>query len=175
MSNRHAKYIIAAAAAAFSVLGAPNASAIILVQTSDNGFYNNSIGNLLNLSNTGIDQCAEPFPTGNDCTTTYASAPNLSAANGVLGNWLTDPLNLNANWSATQISIPNSWAVGTEVAVIYEFDTLGATNVVAKFGVDNGIFVWLDGVFQLGARAGGGVAAGEYTVNVDRPPLGGPC
>ncbi|HEU4427555.1 MAG TPA: hypothetical protein VFT98_02280 [Myxococcota bacterium] len=41
------------------------------------------------------------------------------------------------------IAIPNQWTVNTEVAVIYQFDTLSATNVVARFGVDNGIFVWL--------------------------------
>jgi len=142
------------------------AEAVTLVQTSDPGLYNNNIGTLLNLSNTGSDTCLEPFPVSNDCNTTYPTAPNLSAASARLGNWLTDPLNLNEFWSATPIAVPNSWAVGTEVAVIYQFDTLGATNVVARFGVDNGIFVWLDGVYQLGARAGGGTFLGEYVVNI---------
>jgi len=142
------------------------AGAVILVQTSDPGFYNNNIGNLLNLSNTGTDTCAEPFPTSNDCATTYPTAPSLSAASAPLGNWLTDPANLNASWSATQIPIPNSWAVGTEVAVIYQFDTLSATNVVASFGVDNGIFLWLDGEYLFGARGPGAVTLGEYTIPV---------
>ena len=157
-----------ATAFGFGMLAISHAAsaAVVLVQTSDPGFYNNSIGTALNLSNTGTDTCAEPFPTGNDCTTTYPTAPNLSAASSILGNWLSDPLHLNSNWSATQISIPNSWAVGTETAVIYQFNTLGATNVVAKFGVDNGIFVWLDGEYLLGTRAAGGVGVYEYTVNV---------
>ena len=142
------------------------ANAIILVQTSDPGYYNNSIGTVLNLSNTGSDTCAEPFPTGNDCTNTYPIQPNLSAAGSILGNWLGDPLHLNSHWSASPIAIPNSWAVNTEVAIIYEFDTLGATNVQALFGVDNGMFVWLDGVYKLGARAGGGPSLGEYSVNI---------
>ncbi len=40
--------------------------------------------------------------------------------------------------------------------MIYRFDTLGATNVVASFGVDNGIFAWIDGVYLGGVRRGGG-------------------
>ena len=138
---------------------------VTLVQTSDPGYYNNRIGTLLNLSNTGVDNCAEPFPVSNDCSATYATAPDLSAASTVLGNWLTDPLNLNANWVASP-AIPNSWAVGTEVAVMYQFNTLGATNVQARFGVDNGIYVWLDGIYRLGRRDPGGVSLGEYTVNL---------
>ncbi len=141
------------------------AAPITLVQTSDPGYYNNAIGTVLNLSNTGTDTCAEPFPTSNDCSTTYPTAPNLSAASSALGNWLTNPLSLNSNWSF-MASIPNSWAIGTEVAVMYQFNTLGATNVVAKFGVDNGIFVWLDGTYLLGTRAAGGVGVYEYTVNI---------
>ncbi len=50
---------------------------------------------------------------------------------------------------------------------MYRFDTLGATNVVARFGVDNGIFVWLDGNYLFGARGPGGVNPGEYVI-----PLG---
>ena len=139
---------------------------VTLVQTADPGFYNNNIGTALNLSNTGIDNCAEPFPISNDCATTYPSAPNLSAASSVLGNWLTDPLNLNSNWSSSRIPIPNSWTPGTEVAVIYQFDTLGATGVNASFGVDNGIFLWLDGVYLFGARGPGSVVPGEYSLPI---------
>ena len=137
-------------------------NALVLVQTSDPGYYNNSLGTILNGTNGGE---TGPFPVSNDSTLNFASAPDLSAAAGILGNWLTDPLNLNANWSYLA-AIPNSWAVGTEVAAMYQFDTLGATNVVASFGVDNGIFVWLDGNYLFGARAAGGHILGEYNVNV---------
>ncbi len=141
-------------------------AAITLVKTNDPGYYNNSIGTALNLSNTGSDTCAEPFPVSNDCATTYATAPNLSAANAALGNWLTDPLHLNSNWSSAPISVPNSWTPGTEVAVIYQFDTLGATGVHASFGVDNGIFLWLDGAYLFGARGPGAVVPGEYSLAI---------
>jgi PEP-CTERM motif len=151
---------------AATLLSTASGAAVVLVETLDPGFYNNSIGTTLNLSNTGADICAEPFPSGNDCATPYPSAPNLSAAAGILGNWLTNPLSLNSNWSATKIPIPNSWAVNTEVAIIYQFDTLAATNVVGSFGVDNGIFVWLDGVYLFGARGPGGPTVGEYNVPI---------
>ena len=49
---------------------------------------------------------------------------------------------------------------------MYQFDTLGATNVVAQFGVDNGIFVWLDGIYLGGSRAAGSYYLGEHTYNV---------
>jgi hypothetical protein len=140
------------------------AQAVVLVGTNDPGYYNDSIGNVLNNTNGGNTSTGY-FPTTDDSTVTFTTAPDLSAAGAVLGNWLTDPLNLNSYWNY-ETSIPNSWVVGTEVAVIYQFNTLGATNVIASFGVDNGIYAWLDGKFLGGARTGGGVALGEHIFNV---------
>ncbi|MFT5487396.1 MAG: hypothetical protein ACI9JL_004593 [Paracoccaceae bacterium] len=138
------------------------ANAVTLVTTSDPGFYNDSIGTVLNLTNGGE---GGPFPVFNDSTLNFATAPDLSAAAPALGNWLTNPQSLNSNWSA-EASIPNTWTPGEEVGIIYQFDTLGATNVQASFGVDNGMFAWLDGVYLFGARAGGGPSAGEYVLNL---------
>ena len=153
---------------AFSVVAAgvisTAANAVVLVTTSDPGYYNDSIGNVLNNTNGG-DTSVGYFPTFNDANVVFPVAPDLSAASAALGNWLTDPLNLNANWTF-ELSIPNSWALGTEVAVMYQFNTLGATNVVANFGVDNGIFAWLDGVYLGGARRAGGVSLGEHVFPV---------
>lgn len=151
---------ILSAAAIFAVAGTANGT-VVLVQTSDPGFYNDSIGMVLNNTNGG-DTSTGYFPTTNDSAVTFPTAPDLTAASTALGNWLTDPLNLNANWSF-ESSIPNMWTVGTEVAVMYQFDTLGATNVVAQFGVDNGIFVWLDGAYVGGARGPGTFTPGEYS------------
>lgn len=153
---------IVAAMAMFAV--AASANATVLVQTSDPGYYNSSIGTVLNNTNGG-DTSTGYFPTSNDASATFDTAPDLSTAGSALGNWLTDPLNLNGNWSY-QASIPNAWAVGTEVAVMYRFDTLGATNVVAQFGVDNGIYVWLDGVYIGGARGPGSYSPAEYSFNL---------
>ena len=138
------------------------AQAVTLVTTSDPGYYNDSIGTVLNLTNGGE---TGPFPVFNDSSLSFPTAPDLSAASGILGNWLADPLNLNSNWTF-EAAIPNTWTPGTEVAIIYRFDTLGATNVVASFGVDNGMFAWLDGTYLFGERAGGGASAGEYVLNL---------
>ena len=138
------------------------ANAVVLVETSDPGYYNDSIGTILNSTNGGE---SGPFPVSNDSNLDFPTEPDLSAASTILGNWLTNPLNLNANWSF-ETSIPNSWTVEEEVAVIYQFDTLEATNVVASFGVDNGIFVWLDGDYIGGARRSGGVSLGEHIFDV---------
>lgn len=140
------------------------AQAVVLVQTSDPGYYNNSIGTVLNDTNPVPLLGPEygPFPVSNDGTFNFPTAPDLSAASGALGDWLTAPQSLNSNWNYLA-HIPNQWAVGTEVAVIYKFDTLSATNVIAQFGVDNGIFAWLDGNYIGGGRAPGGVVLGEYT------------
>ncbi len=141
-------------------------SAVVLVQTSDPGFYNDSLGTTLNLSNgTGADDATAYFPVSNDSNVNFPDAPDLSAAGSILGNWLTDPLNLNSNWSA-EAAIPNTWTPGDEVAIMYQFNTLSATNVIASFGVDNGIFAWLDGTYIGGARRGGSVYAGEHIFNL---------
>jgi hypothetical protein len=155
------KILLAVSMIAVSMTG----NAVVLVQTSDPGFYNDSLGTVLNLSNGGVDNAAAYFPVSNDSFVTFPVAPDLSVASGILGNWLTDPLNLNSNWSL-EASIPNSWTPGDEVAVMYQFDTLGATNVVASFGVDNGIFAWLDGVYIGGVRSGGGPISGEHVFNI---------
>lgn len=150
------------ALALLAPLAAVPAQAVTLVTTSDPGYYNDSIGTVLNLTNGGE---TGPFPVFNDSTLSFPTAPDLSAAAGILGNWLTDPLHLNSNWSF-EAAIPNTWTPGDEVAIVYQFDTLGATNVVASFGVDNGMFAWLDGQYIFGARAGGGASAGEYVLNL---------
>ncbi len=149
-------------AAAGAVLATVSVRAVTLVQTSDPGFYNNNLGTILNGTNGGETGM---FPVTNDATLSFPTAPDLSVASGILGNWLTNPLSLNSNWQSLP-SIPNSWTPGNEVAIIYQFNTLGATNVVASFGVDNGIFVWLDGNYIGGARQGGGVVLGEHVFNI---------
>jgi hypothetical protein len=148
--------------AVFVAVTVPANAGVVLVQTSDPGYYNDSIGTLLNDTNGGE---TGPFPVFDDATRTFITAPNLSAASSELGNWLSDPSHLNANWSYLQ-SIPNDWIPSTEVAVMYRFDTLGATNVQAEFGVDNGIFIWLDGAYLFGARDAGSHYLGEYQVSV---------
>ena len=153
-----------AALAVLLLFSSSASSMVTLVQTNDPGWYNNSIGTVLNGTNGGEPG---PFPVSDDRTASYPE-PDLSAANSALGNWLSivNTSQLNSNWGTGPIAVPNSWAVGTEVAVIYQFNTLNATNVVARFGVDNGIYAWLNGDYIGGSRAGGGVSLGEHTYNI---------
>ena len=138
------------------------AHAVQLVTTLDPGFYNNSIGTLLNGTSSAFPILGDPsldFGPGD--------APDLSAAASVLGGWLNPVPDLeNGFWSEDPISVPNSWTAGTEVAVVYVFETGGIEDLVGRFGVDNGIFVWLDGVFIGGALRPGGVSLGEHTFNL---------
>jgi len=83
----------------------------------------------------------------------FASAPDLSAASATLGDWLTNPGALNANWSGPQ-ALPGTWPVNSEVALVYVVDAgPGVTNATASFTkIDNGIHIWVNGVWKFGAR-----------------------
>ena len=151
------KKTMAVALAAVLVAGAAQAGTVTLINNATTGLYNNGIGTLLNNSSAA-------FPTAGDPTVHFNSAPSLAAAATQLGNWLTNPAAPGGSWGASAQAIPGSWTVGTEDAIIYAFDAgAGLTNFSASFGVDNGIFVWLDGVFLGGDMAPGSAVAGEYT------------
>ncbi len=130
-----------------------------LVDNSTTGLYNQDIGTLLNGTSSA-------FPTLTDPTQTFTTAPDLSAAAGPLGNWLSNPAAPGGAWSGTQ-AIPTGWAVTTETAIIYTIDAgAGLTNLNALFGIDNGIFVWFDGVFMGGNMAPGGASLGEFSFSL---------
>ncbi|MCS7466146.1 putative Ig domain-containing protein [Stieleria sp. ICT_E10.1] len=124
------------------------------------GYYNASIGSRLNGT-------SFLFPTSSDPTINNAPEPDLSPVADILGDWLTNgPAALNDNWSFR--SIPTSWPVNTETAIIYEIDggPGGIQDLRGNFGVDNGIFVWLNGEYKFGALGAGGVGRYEYA-NID--------
>jgi hypothetical protein len=153
---------------ASTVLGlvSMGAHAVPIVTNSTQGYYNNGLGQLLDTA--GI---SDPFPCANvgcgDITITYASAPNLSAAAAPLGTWLTNAAPVGGTWSAAPQAIPNTWAINAETAIVYAINAgAGLTNVNLSLGVDNGIFVWLNGSYLFGARAGGGSSLGEYSLNL---------
>lgn len=151
------------AAALVAAAFATTAQAATLVDGATKGFYNASIGNVLNGS--------DPFfvaPGGGDPTVVLGAgdAPDLSAASAFLGDWLVNPAApTGTGWSGDPVSIPASWSVESETAIIYEIDggSTGLTDVTADIGVDNGILVWLNGTFVGGAQRSGGAFAGEYS------------
>lgn len=148
----------------FIALGAAAcfATPIAIINNATLGYYNQAIGNTLNGS--------AGFPAVGDPLINPAPAPDLSAASAILGNWLTNPGSLNANWTGPQ-AIPLSWPIGTETAIVYQFNTTGITSVIGNFGVDNGIYIWLDGAYKYGALAPGGVGTYEYP-NINLGVLG---
>jgi hypothetical protein len=146
-------------------MAAGSAHADIILSNSSLGRYNASLGTSLDTSG-----ASDPFPCANvacgDATVLYPTAPNISAAAGPLGDWLTTPASPGGAWTSTQ-AIPSTWAVNTETAIIYEIGAgAGLTNLSLSLGVDNGIFVWLDGNYLFGARRGGGSSLGEYVVTL---------
>jgi hypothetical protein len=140
-------------------------SDVVLVDDSTLGYYNNSLGTIL-------DGTQPQFPpannSGGDPIINPAPEPNLTSVDSILGNWLiSSPIPLNSNWSAIQ-EIPKSWAANIENAIIYPVDAgiQGYSQVIGNFGVDNGIFVWVNGEYKFGALGPGAVSGLEYK-NID--------
>ena len=153
----HALVIVVLSAAALP------ASAAVILNNSSNGYYNAGLGTSLNTNGTN-----DPFPcdylTCGDPTLSYLTAPNLSAAAGALGSWLGNSAPTGGAWSAGPVAIPGTWTVNDETAIAYAIDAQnGLTGLTLRLGVDNGIFVWLNGSYLFGARAPGGSSLGEYT------------
>ena len=188
--------VIFGAVAVTAVTSAANAVPFdersVLVNNATLGFYNTGLHRLLDRpagNNTGIFPCdyqgsdvcvADPYVPAVDETQLNGE---LAAVNGVLGNWLTlnasNPLApgaapTGAGWSSTQVSIPTSWQVQDEVAIVYEFgiNSPSWTDVELHLGVDNGAMVWLDGQYLMGALAPGGYSANEYVMTMADIGLG---
>lgn len=159
------------ALAVAGVLGSPaiSAASVTLVDGTTPGYYNNTPGTILDHTNSYDGTFL--FPGANladgDPLIPAAPEPDLTAAAGFLGDWLTNPGSLNANWQAPA-PIPSTWALNTEVGIVYAIDAgaTGLQSMTVSVGVDNGAFVWFDGVYQFGALAPGYAVLGEYTANL---------
>ncbi len=159
MSGFSLKTLLAAVALSSVSLAA---NATIILTNSSFGYYNSGLGT--SLDTFGVN---DPFPCANvacgDSPVSYPTAPNLSAASAALGSWLTSSAPVGGTWSAAPQAIPGTWTVNSETAIVYAINAgSGLTNVNLSLGVDNGIFVWLNGSYLFGARAGGGSSLGEY-------------
>lgn len=149
---------------------------VTLVDGSTPGYYNNSLGTILDQTNLlypGVYLFPGADLANGDPLIPAAPEPDLTDAAGILGDWLTNPDALNSNWSGPQV-IPNTWTLNTEVGIVYAIDAgpTGLQSMTVKVGVDNGAFVWFDGAYQLGGLAPGYAVLGEYTVNLTNVTAG---
>lgn len=150
----------------------PAAQATTLIHNATAGYYNDGIGTSLDRTNAFMGTYMFPGANVSDGDPSLdipaTSEPDLSAASSALGNWLSSPSSPGGTWSSTPQSIPRAWSVNTETAIIYEFDVASndIQKVHASFGVDNGIFVWLNGNFLGGQLRGGGSVPGEFQLDL---------
>jgi len=129
--------------------------------TDQSTFWVNShIGTMLN--GTQPD-----FPDNmGDPTLKPADEPDLSPVSSILGDWLVaGPPPANGDW-AMVAAYTKMWPVGTEVAMVIPITINAGGHLVASIGVDNGVFVWLDGVYTFGAEEPGPATPGEYMVDL---------
>jgi hypothetical protein len=171
--KRHVALLSALVAVVAALLWATPAfpqSPAVLVDDTTPGRYNAALG-------TALDATQPQFPCAGslcgDPTINPAPEPDLSSVSSILGGWLTNPASFNANWGGPQ-AIPLSWDIDSETAIVYEIDAgpCGVENVTGSFGVDNGIFVWVNGAYMFGALAPGPAILGEYAVSLGNLPPG---
>jgi PEP-CTERM motif len=134
-------------------LGAATASAVTLVDGNTTVLYSASAGDLGAPSGT-LPWFPAPNTFGGTQDLVFATEPDLSGASA-LGNWLGSPGALNTNWSGpSPVSTAGAaWAVNSELALIYAIDVAESMDLVASFAsIDNGIHIWVNGVWMFGAR-----------------------
>lgn len=149
-----------------AILAAGSASAAVIINNSSSGYYNAGLGDLSG----ALPYPANPFPGPNvsqgDPLLNSIAEPNVASIVN-LGTWLTSAAPTGGTWSAAPVAIPGTWAVNTETAIVYEIQAgAGLANVHIDLGVDNGIFVWLNGNYLFGAMAPGGANLNEYDINI---------
>ncbi len=161
-TRRLAAVLAAAVCAAFV---ATAASAVPLVTSGTFGYYNAGLGDL-----SWADQAALPLANsagGDPLVSPVAPEPGVASV-ADLGTWLTAAAPTGGTWSASPVAIPTSWAVNSETAIVYEIDAgpTGLVNFHVDLGVDNGIYVWLDGAYLFGAMAPGRAYIWEYDIDL---------
>ncbi|MBT9099321.1 hypothetical protein KFZ76_16625 [Methylovulum psychrotolerans] len=132
---------------------------ITVIDNHSPGYYNYSLKTLLDGKS-----LAFPIPD-NDYPMNFPSAPDLNPVQTKLGGWLQNPPVFSTHWTSTTIPIPHHWRVNNETAIVYPIDvpSSGYKNLTISIGVDNGVFVWIDGQYLGGSIVPGGVVRGENT------------
>jgi len=154
------------------------AGATVIIDSTTLGYYNAGLGDLSLDSVLGaqLDTSTSNhlFPIadslgGDPTTPPVATEPNLGGADAGtqanLGSFLGNTTVLGGTWSGSAQAIPPSWTVNDETAIVYSFvvGPTGFDDLFVQIAVDNGVYVWLDGVYQFGAMAPFGAIQWEYS------------
>ena len=136
--------------ALFVVVLVQAASSIELVDDTTPAYINVSLGDL-GAPSGHMPWFPAPNTFGGQQDHRFDTEPDLTITDA-LGDWLGTPPSLNANWSAP--TVPGwFWLVNEEIALIYEIDTGSGGSLAGHFAhIDNGIHIWVDGVWMFGAR-----------------------
>ena len=152
-------------ASALSLFAAGSHAALI-IDNSTEGLYNDGLGDLA--LTYGPD--SDFFPAANssegDPTSNPLAEPTLNATSELGTNWLSGDYT-GGSWSSGPMSIPSTWDVNTETAIVYDFSLASTSDLHLDLGVDNGIYVWLNGDYLFGAMAPGGSTLSEYDISVN--------
>lgn len=154
------KLVMASALLAASV----QANATLIIDNSTTGLYNSGLGDLAAMDGPGGFLLGANISEG-DPTIELAADPGFAFTPEFGADWLNGDYT-GGTWSGPGTAIPSSWAVNTETAIVYDFFLDGLSDLTIDVGVDNGIVMWLDGVFIFGATRSGGANLNEYDINL---------
>lgn len=140
-------------------------NATIIIDNSTGGHYNDGLGDLFEMDGAGGFLVAPlPSPEGDPNNPPVIPDPGLTFNAEFGDDWLGGNY-ANGTWSVVT-DIPDSWAVNTETAIVYDFTLDSRSDIHIDLGVDNGLLVWLDGSYLFGAQAPFGSALTEYDIDI---------
>ncbi len=140
----------------FEALESRDTPSTVILNDSSKGYYSGGIG-----STTLFDP---PPAIGRGLP-----QPVLREVGG-LGTWLRPGPPVGGVWDVTPPGgfvgpLPQGISGGDIVIYPLDAGATGLNNVNMRFGAENGIFVYLDGVYKFGADEEGPATLGEYSLN----------
>jgi hypothetical protein len=165
------KILRSAALGALLAVCAGAAHAVVIINNSTTGLYNDGLGDLEAVDGP-FGFLLGPNVSEGDPTVSLIADPGILYPATFGTDWLGGDYSGGA-WSGGPVAIPTSWAVNSETAIVYDFVLGTSSDIHIDLGVDNGILVWLDGVFLLGEQAGGGSDLTEYDIDLAAVGAGG--